>query len=515
SVFNTSGTFQWAKRLGLTDNDYGYSVATDSSGNVIVAGYVTGNADLNGDGDSTDGGAEDATGYGNTDIVISVFNSSGTWQWAKRMGGIYEDQGFDVAVWGSTIAVTGLVSSGDGERFPVVNIDVNGDGDTTDGGVEDTTTYDGRNLLSVFNSAGTFQWAKRLSGNGNSNGITFDPSGNIVLSNTMFGNADVNGDGDSTDGGAEDGTGYAEADVLLSVFNTSGTFQWAKRLGGTDNDYGFSVATDTSGNVIVTGGLTGDADMNGDGDATDGGAEDATGYGSIDAFLSVFVQDYDPPVPSSFTPASSSTITSATPTVTLSLDEAGDCRASTSDESYADMSNDTDCTGDGTQNISCSIPLGSPGAKTVYIACQDSSGNTDSAGTNVSLSFTLDGGGGAAATRSLQQFWEAYDLEHGGKGTSIPSPTPSVPGPVSSPAAPSPPPVYVPPPRPPRLTPLDRRALRLQRLLQQQRSPPSTLAPAAQGGIPSSLLPRMLSTARIQLMLDRAEQRRFKRLRSH
>lgn len=48
-------------------------ITIDTNYNIIVKGYVNSNADLNGDGDSTDGGAEDTTGYGFDYIFISKF----------------------------------------------------------------------------------------------------------------------------------------------------------------------------------------------------------------------------------------------------------------------------------------------------------------------------------------------------------------------------------------------------------------------------------------------------------
>jgi len=96
-----------------------------------------------------------------------------------------------------------------------------------------------------------------------------------------------------------------------------------------------------------------------------------------------------PPVPSSFNPASASTIADATPTITFSLNENGDCKISLTDQAYNDMT--TDCSGDGTQSMSCTAPdLGADGAKTVYIACKDSSGARDTADTNEALTFTLN-----------------------------------------------------------------------------------------------------------------------------
>ncbi len=80
-----------------------------------------------------------------------------------------------------------------------------------------------------------------------------------------------------------------------------------------------------------------------------------------------------------------------TPDVVLTLDENGDCRASASDESYDDMSDDDDCSGDGTTSITCTLSdQGSDGSKSVYIACNDSYNNSHSSAQNTKVDFTLD-----------------------------------------------------------------------------------------------------------------------------
>lgn len=120
-------------------------------------------------------------------------------------------------------------------------------------------------------------------------------------------------------------------------------------------------------------------------------------------------------------------------------------------------------------------------------------------------SSSLGAGGAANYWRRLYEnglappdfveWWE------NGSQTSSSSSASSLSPPASAPA--SPPLAYVPPPRPLRLTPLDRKALRVRRLLEGGQSalqaPPST--------------PAIHSTARIKLMLDRVEQRRLNRVR--
>ena len=65
--YNSSGTKQWTKQMGSSSRDYDYGVATDSSGNVFVAGF-------------THGGLDGNTSAGSTDLFVVKYNSSGTKQ---------------------------------------------------------------------------------------------------------------------------------------------------------------------------------------------------------------------------------------------------------------------------------------------------------------------------------------------------------------------------------------------------------------------------------------------------
>ena len=65
--YNSSGTKQWTKQLGSSSRDHARGVVTDSSGNVYVTGGTKGK--LNGNSNS-----------GRTDLFVVKFNSSGTRQ---------------------------------------------------------------------------------------------------------------------------------------------------------------------------------------------------------------------------------------------------------------------------------------------------------------------------------------------------------------------------------------------------------------------------------------------------
>ena len=71
--YNSSGTKQWTKHLGTSGRDHARGVATDSSGNVFVAG-------------DTYGGLDGNTNAGYNDLFVVKYNSSGTKQWTKQLG---------------------------------------------------------------------------------------------------------------------------------------------------------------------------------------------------------------------------------------------------------------------------------------------------------------------------------------------------------------------------------------------------------------------------------------------
>ncbi len=113
--------------------------------------------------------------------------------------------------------------------------------------------------------------------------------------------------------------------------------------------------------------------------------------------------DNTPPVVQTFNPVNNATIPTATPRIYYTLDEAGDCKASTTNASYSAMSG-ADCTGDGSSAGACLMPsLGSNGSKTIYFACQDTWGNQDTSGTTDSVTYTLTSSSGQTNSIKLKK----------------------------------------------------------------------------------------------------------------
>ena len=209
---NPSGTIQWQKTLGGTGYDYAWSIQPTTDGGYIVAGYTT----------STDG---DVTGnHGGNDYWVVKLNPSGTIQWQKTLGGTGDDGAYSI------------------QPTPDGGYIVAGATTSTDGDV--TGNHGGNDYWVVkLNPSGTIEWQKTLGGTGYDEARSIQPTtdgGYIVAGRTYSIDGDVTGN-------------HGGGDYWVVKLNPSGTIQWQKTLGGTGNDYAWSIQPTTDGGYIVAG----------------------------------------------------------------------------------------------------------------------------------------------------------------------------------------------------------------------------------------------------------------------
>jgi PKD repeat protein len=87
----SDGAHVWSKQIGtVLANDFAYGVAIDTTGSVVVTGFVTGSVDFG-------GGA--LTVLGGWDAYVAKYAASnGAHQWSRRIGGSQDDQAYAVAL---------------------------------------------------------------------------------------------------------------------------------------------------------------------------------------------------------------------------------------------------------------------------------------------------------------------------------------------------------------------------------------------------------------------------------
>lgn len=201
-------------------------------------------------------------------IVANIlFGQSTNFQWAKKMGGNSNEYGNSMAVDVSgNVYTTGWFND---------TIDFDPGVDTAN--LSSMGYYD--TFISKLDANGNFVWARRIGGalETYAYSIAVDILGNVYTTGYFQGTTDF-------DPGANTfnlSSSASSVDVFVSKLDSNGNFVWAKRMGGTSNDYGNSIAVSASGNVYTTGWFSGMADFD-----PGTGTNNITSAGNFDIFLS-------------------------------------------------------------------------------------------------------------------------------------------------------------------------------------------------------------------------------------
>jgi len=242
---NNTGVCQWIKTAGGTDDDYAASIAVDASNNIVITGNFRNTATF---------GTFSLSSNGFKDIFVAKYNSSGTEQWAKKIGGASSDEGQAVAIdYNNNIIVSGIFNG-------TVNF----------GGAIFTSTNDISNnptddiFIAKYNSSGIFSWVEQAAGirDHNAAGLAIDSDNGIYLTGAMSGDLFLDL-GTYKVSNSSYGPTFSYDDAFLIHYNSTGAFQWGKKGGDGYNDKGYGVCVDADDNIFIAGQLneTGSADF--------------------------------------------------------------------------------------------------------------------------------------------------------------------------------------------------------------------------------------------------------------
>lgn len=222
--YNSAGVKQWTKQMGNAGSGgivYAMAARTDPSGNVLVAGYTN---------NSIDGQPK----TGSNDFFVTKYDASGNDLWTRQLG-----------VSSASTKAFGVATDAFGNVFVT--------GDTTGSLDGNTLTGSDSTYITKYDSSGNKQWTKLLdvvSATIISSGITTDSSGNIFITGYTT---------DAIDGNTQTGS----RDAFAVKYDTSGTRLWSEQLGAASaKSSGSSVATDSFGNILITGYSRGNLDGN-------------------------------------------------------------------------------------------------------------------------------------------------------------------------------------------------------------------------------------------------------------
>jgi hypothetical protein len=182
--YDSSGVKQYTRQLGVAGQiTKGWSLTTDTSGNVYVAGETTGGLDGN-------------TLTGTTDFIVTKYNSSGVKQYTRQLG------------------VAGQITTGWS-----VTTDTSGNvyvaGETT-GGLDGNALTGTRDFfVTKYNSSGVKQYTRQMGVAGQRTtgwSVTTDANGNVYVA------------GDTT-GGLDGNTLTGTYDLFVTKYDSSGVKQ--------------------------------------------------------------------------------------------------------------------------------------------------------------------------------------------------------------------------------------------------------------------------------------------------
>ena len=265
--FNSAGQRIWATYYGGDGQENGYSLATDNSGNVYMAGATTSNFGM------ATTGAFQETFTGASDPFLVKFDSLGSRQWATYYGASYfGSQFYDLQASVATDRSGNVYLAGNTSSTSDI---------ATPGAFKDTIDGVMDAFLVKFNSAGTRLWGTYYGGSAPDAALTVtaDQLGNVFIAGLTFSQSGI-----ATPGACQEviGDTAVYADAFLAKFDSSGARQWGTYYGGSTDDGATAIATDQVGNIYLTGYTTSQSGI-----ATPGAFRDTiNNYGNIyDGFL--------------------------------------------------------------------------------------------------------------------------------------------------------------------------------------------------------------------------------------
>ncbi len=226
-AYDANGTETWTRELGLGTTGEVGSVRIDASGNVYIAGWISGTL-------------PGQTRVGDTDAFVRKYSSTGTELWTRQFGttvsdiasAVTTDAAGNVYVAGSTFGrFAGQTSTGHSDPY-----------------------------VRKYDAAGTALWTQQWGGaGGEALAITADAAGNVYVAGNI--NGTIPG-----------GTSAGLFDAYVRKFDTAGTALWSRQFGSRSDDFAYGLGVDASDNLYIAG-------------YTSGALPGANSAGGYDAFV--------------------------------------------------------------------------------------------------------------------------------------------------------------------------------------------------------------------------------------
>jgi uncharacterized delta-60 repeat protein len=236
----------FAKTIGGSNGDYARSITQSSDGGYVVAGYTA------------------SFGAGGVDFYVVKLDSSGNVQWTKTIGGSGADIAYSIiqSSDGGYVVAGETYSFGAGDRdFYVVKLD-------SSGNVQWTKTIGGSDRDVAYSIIQSSDGGYVIAGDTRSFGagwydfyvVKLDSLGNVQWTKTIGGSygdyarsITQSSDGGYVVAGYTASFGAGGVDFYVVKLDSSGNVQWTKTIGGSSDDYAYSIIQSSDGGYVVAG----------------------------------------------------------------------------------------------------------------------------------------------------------------------------------------------------------------------------------------------------------------------
>lgn len=254
-----TGAFLWARHMGGSAGDNsgrGIAFAQDpatGAQSVVVAGYFYGSADFSGAGA---GGAAVRTSSGGADAFVEKIDAGGNMLWVTTLGGSSDDMGRKVAVDGQGNAYVTGSFTGTARLGPSLTLTSASSGSTN-------PTSDA--FVARLDGSGNVVWAKGGGGSANDYGygVAVGRSATGATAVIVTGNIGGATSGRATFGSV--GLPNNPGGLVWELDAGSGSTDWAQEVvpSAGRSATGSGIATDSAGDIYVTGSVAGAATFDG------------------------------------------------------------------------------------------------------------------------------------------------------------------------------------------------------------------------------------------------------------
>jgi hypothetical protein len=261
-----AGAPVWSTYYGGGADEFGYGIATDSNGNVLVTGETMSSSD-------------------SSDAFVLKLSSAGLTPSSTNLDYDRVDLGVGIAVdSANNVLITGVSASSESDSAGFVtkltstlgNVWSKSVGDYASGVAVDAagnvfvgSETSSNALVRKLNSAGSTLWTSNFGGGGAyATGIDVDADGNVLVTGYTESSGWTAAGYDLVYGGGGDG-------FVAKLDTTNGARLWSAYLGGGNQEIGWGVAADDAGDVLVTGQTASSGWVSGGFDIIPGGNADA------------------------------------------------------------------------------------------------------------------------------------------------------------------------------------------------------------------------------------------------